>query len=146
MAMTKTQKPLKISKMKSENILEFITEKISVRELANILNYGKSKMYDVRTELIELDKEDGSFYSLSKVFTVYELNKVIETYNSYIENPEQYTVKTKVEKRKESIEKQKKTVDVHMKDLNLDYDKNIVTERTEQKNESDQNIDSNNDK
>lgn len=145
MAMTKTQKPLKISKMKSENILEFITEKISGRELANILNYGKSKMYDVRAELIELDKEGGSFYSLSKTFTVYELNKVIETYNSYIENPEQYTVKTKSEKRKESIEKQKKTVDVHMKDLNLDYDKNIVTERVEQKNESDQNIDSNND-
>ncbi|RIM88972.1 hypothetical protein BU107_04415 [Staphylococcus xylosus] len=145
MAMTKTQKPLKISKMKSENILEFITEKISGRELANILNYGKSKMYDVRAELIELDKEGGSFYSLSKTFTVYELNKVIETYNSYIENPEQYTVKTKAEKRKESIEKQKKTVDVHMKDLNLDYDKNIVTERAEQKNESDQNIDSNDD-
>lgn len=129
MARTKTQKTLTLSKTKSEYIFNFLNEVAPWKKLSETLNYGKTKIFKLKKEMVELAEENDYFYSLSAVFTLMELNKLIELYNDYIENPEQYN--TRKTSKKEDIEEQKTVVNKYMKEMNMPFDGDITTEKEE---------------
>ncbi|QKU19832.1 hypothetical protein FOC52_13610 (plasmid) [Staphylococcus cohnii] len=46
--------------------------------------------------MIELEKEYGAFYALSEIFTLNQINALIELYNDFVEHPEKYEKRKKV--------------------------------------------------
>ncbi|MFH0153170.1 hypothetical protein ACG3NR_30680, partial [Pseudomonas aeruginosa] len=57
--------------------------------------------------------------ALYKAFSVSELNLLIDLYNDYVKNPEDYA-KPKT-KKEIDIERQEKAIEKHMKDMKMDY-------------------------
>ncbi|QKU19937.1 hypothetical protein FOC52_14150 (plasmid) [Staphylococcus cohnii] len=77
--------------------------------------------------MIELEKEYGAFYALSEIFTLNQINALIELYNDFVEHPEKY------EKRKKSkgidMEDQEKIVNKHLSDMNSIIQKIIIEKK-----------------
>lgn len=135
MAFKKTQNHLTISKTKSEQIVEFIADVVHWSVLSENLDYTRYKSFDckknVRTMYNELEEasEDNSdnigFDVLSEVFTIKEMNIVIDIFNDYVEHPEKYE---KPKKKKDiDIDKQLQAVRRNMKDFQsgLSYEKGL---------------------
>lgn len=119
MANTKTQKILKISKQKSDNILNWILNVAHWKKLSEPLGLSKTSMFRYKQHLKDIQAEQGSFDALAEVFTLKQLNTVIELFNDYIEHPEAYEKRKK--KKQVDIEKQKEIVGTHLKDMNMNY-------------------------
>jgi len=128
MAFKKTQNYLTISKMKSVQIVEFITDVVHWSVLSENLDYTRYKSFDckknVRTRFNELeeaneDKNDNiAFDTLAEIFTIKEMNIVISIFNDYIEHPEKYQ---KPKKKKEiDLDKQEQAIKNNMKDFHSD--------------------------
>ncbi|MCO4339765.1 hypothetical protein [Staphylococcus agnetis] len=119
MANTKTQKSLSISKTKSENIVEWIVNEVHWKLLAENLDKKKSTIFVYKKQIKEMSEEKSAFYALGGVFTLNQLNAVIELFNDHIEHPEKYE---KLKTKKEiNIEKQAEVVKKHMEEMNMDY-------------------------
>ncbi|NJI17040.1 hypothetical protein GLV95_14000, partial [Staphylococcus agnetis] len=114
MANTKTQKPLSISKTKSENIVEWIVNEVHWKLLADNLDKKKSTIFVYKKQIKEMSEEKSAFYALGEVFTLNQLNAVIELFNDHVEHPEKYE-KPKT-KKEVNIEKQAEVVKKHMKE------------------------------
>ena len=123
MANTKTQKKISIAKTKSELILEwFITvgaANITYRKvIQEKLNKGKSTIYRMVDKLKEIQVEDGSFDALAQVFTIAELNSIIDLFNEYQIAPPEFK-ETPEEKHEKELAKQSETVNKHLKDMGM---------------------------
>lgn len=146
MAFKKTQNHLTISKTKSEQIVEFIADVVHWSVLSENLDYTRYKSFDckknVRTRYNELeeaseDKSDNiGFDVLSEVFTIKEMNIVIDIFNDYVEHPEKYE---KPRKKKEiDLDKQEDAIKNSMKDFQsgLTYKRSAEkTDESEDKNQ-----------
>lgn len=119
MANTKTQKPLRISKTKSENIVEWIVNEVHWKLLADNLEKKKSTIFVYKKQIKEMSEERNAFYALGEVFTLNQLNAVIELFNDHLEHPEKYE-KPKT-KKEINIEKQAEIVKKHMEEMNMYY-------------------------
>lgn len=133
MANTKTQKPLSISKTKSENIVEWIVNEVHWKLLADNLDKKKSTIFVYKKQIKEMSEEKSAFYALGEVFTLNQLNAVIELFNDHLEHPEKYE-KPKT-KKEINIEKQAEVVKKHMEEMNMDYLKPKKGEKENKKQE-----------
>ncbi|SUM53517.1 Uncharacterised protein [Staphylococcus epidermidis] len=119
MANTKTQKKLTIAKKKSKFILDWFINEVPLKKLNEKISLSKTTNFRYKKQLIELEKEYGAFYALSEVFTLNQINALIELYNDFVEHPEKY------DKRKKSkgidMEDQAKIVNKHLSDMNMHY-------------------------
>lgn len=119
MANTKTQKPLTISNMKSENIVEFFVEISHWKKIADKLDQKKTWVYKYKKNLKSAAEEKNAFEALAETFTLREINLIIELFNDYIERPEDFQIRKK--KQEVNLEEQAKTIEKHMKDMDLKY-------------------------
>ncbi|MCD8875455.1 hypothetical protein K2V74_14120 [Mammaliicoccus sciuri] len=119
MANTKTQKPLTISNMKSENIVEFFVEISHWKKIADKLDQKKTWVYKYKKNLKSVAEEKNAFEALAETFTLREINLIIEMFNDYIERPEDFQIRKK--KQEVDLEEQAKTIEKHMKDMDLKY-------------------------
>lgn len=119
MANTKTIKQIKMAKTKSENLNEFLLNFVHWEKIAKRLNYSKPSVFRIKKQLREHIDEEGEQEALYRMFTVSELNKLIDLYNDYIKHPEAYA-KPKT-KKEMNIERQEKAIAKHMNDMKMDY-------------------------
>lgn len=123
MANTKTQRKLTIAKTKSELIFEWFvnigTSNIKSRKvIQEKLNKGKSTIYRMIDKMKEIEEEKTPFDALAEVFTLSELNIVIELFNDYQTMPEEEKL-TKEEKHEKELKKQKETVNKHLRSMGM---------------------------
>ena len=119
MANTKTIKRIKMAKTKCENLNDFLINIVNWQEIAKVLNYSKTSTFRIRKKLKEYIQSTSDEEALYKAFSVSELNLLIDLYNDYVKNPEDYA---KPKKKKEiDIERQEKAIEKHMKDMKMDY-------------------------
>jgi len=119
MANTKTIKRIKMAKTKCENLNDFLINIVNWQEIAKVLNYSKTSTFRIRKNLKEYIQSTSDEDALYKAFSVSELNLLIDLYNDYVKNPEDYA-KPKT-KKEINIEKQEKAIAKHMKDMKMDY-------------------------
>lgn len=122
MANTKTIKQLSIAKTKSQNLLNWFLNEVHWKKLANILGYSKSGIFKRKNQLSKQSETMNAFDALSEVFTLADINRIIELYNRYIEHPEEFKGKPKKTKNHVDIDKQKETINKHMQDMNMKYE------------------------
>lgn len=123
MANTKTQRKLTIAKTKSELIFDWFvnvgTSNIKSRKvIQEKLNKGKSTIYRVIDKMKEIEEEKTPFDALAEVFTLSELNIVIELFNAYQTMPEEEKL-TKEEKHEKELKKQEETVNKHLRSMGM---------------------------
>lgn len=123
MANTKTQKKLSISKMKSEMIFEWFINigaaNIKSRKvIQEKLNKGKSTIYRNIDKLKEVAEDRTYFDALAEVFTLSELNTLIELFNEYQTLPPEEKM-TKEEKHEAAIAEQRETVNKHLNSMGM---------------------------
>lgn len=119
MANTKTIKRIKMAKTKCENLNDFLINIVNWQEIAKVLNYSKTSTFRIRKNLKENIQSTSDEKALYKAFSVSELNLLIDLYNDYVKNPEDYA-KPKT-KKEIDIERQEKAIEKHMKDMKMDY-------------------------
>ncbi|PTU86818.1 hypothetical protein BUZ62_06570 [Staphylococcus pasteuri] len=119
MANTRTIKHIKIAKTKCENLNDFLLNFVHWEEIAKVLNYSKPSVFRIKKQLKKYITTEGEQEALYKMFSVSELNKLIDLYNDYIENPDAYA-KPKT-KKELNMERQEKAIAKHMKDMKMDY-------------------------
>ena len=119
MSNTKTQKVLTISKTKSENIVEWFVNDAHWKLLADHLGLGKTAIFKYKKQMKEKTEENNPFYALGEIFTLNQLNIVIELFNDTIEHPEKYEKPKK--KSEVDLKAQADVIQKHTKDMNMDY-------------------------
>lgn len=126
MGNTKTIKKIKIAKTKNEILVDWFLNEIHWSKLAETLNYSKAGTFKLKKRVSDLKNDNGYDEALISVFTVVELNKVIDLYNYYIENPELFE-KPKT-KKEINLEEQEKAINNSMKDFQsgLSYERGSV--------------------
>lgn len=123
MANKKTQNLLTISPKKSEYIYEFIFDVVNWQKLCEQLNMSKSKLFRTKDKLKELYDEKTAFDAFAETFTIKEMNTIIELFNDYKNNPENYEKKKK--KKQVDLESQKEIVNKNLAPMNMHYDENV---------------------
>ena len=119
MANTKTQKILSISKTKSENIAEWFVSDAQWKLLAEHLELGKTAIFKYKKLIKIKTEEKDALYALGDIFTLNQLNTVIELFNDAIEHPEKY--KKPKKKSDVDLKAQADVIQKHTKDMNMDY-------------------------
>lgn len=119
MANTKTQKVLTISKTKSENIVKWFVNDAHWKLLADHLGLGKTAIFKYKKQMKEKTEDNNPFYALGEIFTLNQLNIVIELFNDTIEHPEKYEKPKK--KSEVDLKAQADVIQKHTKDMNMDY-------------------------
>lgn len=119
MANTKTQKILTISKTKSEKIAEWFVSDAQWKLLAEHLELGKTAIFKYKKLIKTKTEEKDAFYALGDIFTLNQLNTVIELFNDAIEHPEKY--KKPKKKSDVDLKAQADVIQKHTKDMNMDY-------------------------
>lgn len=122
MANTKTIKKLSIAKTKSQSLLNWFLNEVHWKKLANILGYSKSGIFKRKNQLSKQSETMNAFDALAEVFTLGDINRIIELYNRFIEHPEEFEGKQRKAKSHIDLDKQKETVNKHMKDMNMKYE------------------------
>lgn len=123
MANKKTQNLLTITPKKSEYIYEFIFDVVNWQKLCEQLNMSKSKLFRTKDNLKELYDEKTAFDAFAETFTIKEMNTIIELFNDYKNNPENYEKKKK--KKQVDLESQKEIVNKNLAPMNMHYDENV---------------------
>jgi hypothetical protein len=123
MANKKTQNLLTITPKKSEYIYEFIFDVVNWQKLCEQLNMSKSKLFRTKDKLKELYEEKTAFDAFAETFTIKEMNTIIELFNDYKNNPENYEKKKK--KKQVDLESQKEIVNKNLAPMNMHYDENV---------------------
>lgn len=123
MANKKTQNLLKITPKKSEYIYEFIFEVVNWKVLSEKLNMSKSAVFRYKASLKELYEEKNAFEAFAETFTIKEMNTIIELFNDYKNNPENYEKKKK--KKAVDLDQQKDIVNKNLAPMNMHYDEDI---------------------
>ncbi|WP_436868025.1 hypothetical protein [Mammaliicoccus sciuri] len=123
MANSKKQKQLTISKLKSEKIYTWFNEKgVGSKKYRDIisekLNKSRVTLFRDRDKLIKIAEEENEFAALSKVFTIYELNVIIEVFNDYQDAPPEEK-ESKEEKHQRKLESQKEKVNKSLNDMGM---------------------------
>lgn len=119
MANTKTQRKISIAKTKSENIVDWFVNAAHWKLLSENLELGKTAIFKYKKNLREIAENENGFDALAEIFTIKQLNVVIELFNDYIEHPEKYEKPKK--KEENDLDKQEEIVEKHMKSMNTDY-------------------------
>ncbi|HCY7075347.1 TPA: hypothetical protein O1406_002735 [Staphylococcus aureus] len=119
MANTKTQKTLTISKTKSENITNWFVNDAQWKLLAEHLDLGKTAIFKYKKLIKTKTEEKNALYALGDIFTLNQLNTVIELFNDTIEHPEKY--KKPKKKSDVDLKAQSDVIQKHTKDMNMDY-------------------------
>ncbi len=119
MANTKTQKPLTISKTKSENIVEWFVNDAHWKLLSEKLELQKTAIFRYKKNVKKISERENAFEALAEIFTIKQLNIVISMFNDYIERPEQF--KNPKKKDEINLEQQEKVVQKHIKSMNTNY-------------------------
>ncbi|HFD6103714.1 TPA: hypothetical protein ACF5GV_002803 [Staphylococcus aureus] len=119
MANTKTQKILTISKTKSENITNWFVNDAQWKLLAEHLDLGKTAIFKYKKLIKTKTEEKDALYALGDIFTLNQLNTVIELFNDTIEHPEKY--KKPKKKSDVDLKAQADVIQKHTKDMNMDY-------------------------
>ncbi|HCZ1960111.1 TPA: hypothetical protein O2P85_002793 [Staphylococcus aureus] len=119
MANTKTQKILTISKTKSENIANWFVNDAQWKLLAEHLELGKTAIFKYKKLIKTKSEEQDALYALGDIFTLNQLNTVIELFNDTIEHPEKYEKPKK--KSTVDLKAQADVIQKHTKDMNMDY-------------------------
>ena len=119
MANTKTQKILTISKTKSENIANWFVNDAQWKLLAEHLDLGKTAIFKYKKLIKTKTEEKDALYALGDIFTLNQLNTVIELFNDTIEHPEKY--KKPKKKSNVDLKAQADVIQKHTKDMNMDY-------------------------
>ena len=119
MSNTKTQKVLTISKTKSKNIVNWFVNDAHWKLLADHLGLGKTAIFKYKKQMKEKTEENNPFYALGEIFTLNQLNIVIELFNDTIEHPEKYEKPKK--KSEVDLKAQADVIQKHTKDMNMDY-------------------------
>lgn len=119
MANTKTQKILTISKTKSENIANWFVNDAQWKLLAEHLELGKTAIFKYKKLIKTKTEEKDALYALGDIFTLNQLNTVIELFNDTIEHPEKY--KKPKKKSDVDLKAQSDVIQKHTKDMNMDY-------------------------
>ena len=119
MANTKTQKILTISKTKSENIANWFVNDAQWKLLAEHLDLGKTAIFKYKKLIKTKTEEKDALYALGDIFTLNQLNTVIELFNDTIEHPEKY--KKPKKKSDVDLKAQADVIQKHTKDMNMDY-------------------------
>ena len=119
MANTKTQKILTISKTKSENIANWFVNDAQWKLLAEHLELGKTAIFKYKKLIKTKTEEKDALYALGDIFTLNQLNTVIELFNDIIEHPEKYEKPKK--KSTVDLKAQADVIQKHTKDMNMDY-------------------------
>ncbi|MGS5983731.1 hypothetical protein [Staphylococcus aureus] len=119
MANTKTQKILTISKTKSENITNWFVNDAQWKLLAEHLDLGKTAIFKYKKLIKTKTEEKDALYALGDIFTLNQLNTVIELFNDTIEHPEKY--KKPKKKSDVDLKAQSDVIQKHTKDMNMDY-------------------------
>ena len=119
MANTKTIKHVKVAKTKCENLNDFLINFVHWEKIAKQLNYSKPSVFRIKKQLKKYINTEGEQAALYKMFSVSELNKLIDLYNDYIENSESYD-KPKT-KKEVNYERQEKAIAKHMSDMKMEY-------------------------
>lgn len=127
---TKTIKNITIAKRKNEFLVDWLLNEVHWKEIAKKLNYSKASVFNIKKRIAkyreEFNKEENTsitadFYAISHIFTIAEVNALIDLYNYHVEHPEEYEKpKTKKQLR---IEEQEKIAAKAMKEMNMTYDK-----------------------
>lgn len=120
MANTKTQKPLTLSKKKSELIFDWFVNDSHWNIVSQELELGKTAVFRYKNNLKKLGTEISPFEALAETFTLKQLNLVIKLYNDSIEHPEKHVKRKK--KQPVDLKKQAETVNKHLKDMNMNYE------------------------
>lgn len=119
----KTQNLLTISPKKSEYIFEFIFDVVNWQKLCKALNMSKSSLFRNKDKLKELYEEKSAFEAFAETFTIKEMNTIIELFNDYKTNPDNYEKKKK--KKKVDLESQKEIINKNLAPMNMHYDEDI---------------------
>ena len=119
MANTKTQKILSISKTKSKNIANWFVNDAQWKLLAENLGLGKTAIFKYKKLIKTKSEEQDALYALGDIFTLNQLNTVIELFNDAIEHPEKYEKPKK--KSDVDLKAQADVIQKHTKDMNMDY-------------------------
>ncbi|MVG93771.1 hypothetical protein GO660_03170 [Staphylococcus aureus] len=119
MANTKTQKILTISKTKSENIANWFVNDAQWKLLAEHLELGKTAIFKYKKLIKTKSEEQDALYALGDIFTLNQLNTIIELFNDAIEHPEKYEKPKK--KSTVDLKAQADVIQKHTKDMNMDY-------------------------
>lgn len=123
MANKKTQNLLTITPKKSEYIYEFIFDVVNWQKLSEALNMSKSSLFRCKDKLKEIYDEKTAFEAFAETFTIKEMNTIIELFNDYKNNPENYEKKKK--KKQVDLESQKEIVNKNLAPMNMHYDENV---------------------
>ncbi|HAR5547600.1 TPA: hypothetical protein I1T43_002336 [Staphylococcus aureus] len=142
MANTKTQKPISMSKTKSENIVEWIVNDAHWKLLADNLGLGKTAIFRYKKQIKGMSEEKSPFYALGELLTINQLNTVIELFNDFIEHPEKYEKPKK--KSDVDLKSQAEVIQKHTKDMNMDY--LSYTNKPTASAENEENVDNSNEK
>lgn len=123
MAYTKLQKQLSISKQKSEMIYAWFNEKgVGTKKYRDViskkLNKSRVTLFRDRDKLINIAEKENEFAALSKVFTLYELNEIIDVFNIYQESPPEEK-ESKEEKHQRKLKNQKENVNKSLKEMGM---------------------------
>lgn len=126
MGNTRTIKKISIAKTKNELLVDWFLNEIHWSNLAETLNYSKAWIFKLKKRVSDFKKDEGYDHALTNVFTVTELNKVIDLYNYYIENPELF--KKPKTKKEVNLEEQEKAINKSMKEFQsgLAYERGSV--------------------
>lgn len=139
MAFTKTQKPLKISARKSEYFVDWFIE-ADWKLIGEKLDIKKTKTYKLKNMFVENRfNEIKDFDSIAMIFTLKELNILLELYNDYIENPE--ASKKPKKKSEEDLQKQEEVVNAHISKMGIE---SLKYERSEEQDKEQENSESEN--
>ncbi|HAR5548090.1 TPA: hypothetical protein I1T43_002873 [Staphylococcus aureus] len=119
MTNTKTQKPISMSKTKSENIVEWIVNDAHWKILADNLGLGKTVIFRYKKQIKGMSEEKSPFYTLGELFTINQIITVIEPFNDFIERSEKYEKPKK--KSDVDLKSQAEIIQKYTKDINMDY-------------------------
>lgn len=126
---------LTLAPTKSTILLKWISDELDWKKISESLDKSRTSSFRIKKQIAELYKTEKAFDVLAKMFTIEELNILIDLYNYYLEKPEEFnatTKKTSAETRAEELEEQKKKAELEMKRMGINSKIEITTKVSEE--------------
>ncbi len=134
MANPNRQRKLTLAPTKSTILLKWIVEELDWKKISESLDKSRTSAFRIKKQIADLHETEKAFDVLAQVFTIAELNTLIDLYNHYLENPEEFstnTRKTSAETREEELQKQKEKAEAEMRRMGIKSKVDITTELSE---------------
>lgn len=126
---------LTLAPTKSTILLKWISDELDWKKISESLDKSRTSSFRIKKQIAELYKTEKAFDVLAKMFTIEELNILIDLYNYYLEKPEEFNAtpkKTSAETRAEELEEQKKKAELEMKRMGINSKIEITTKVSEE--------------